>query len=57
MFPINKKYYNTRHKEKYTVFNANTERMKNSPGIYMQHLLNKDHEEERTPFASGRQKN
>ena len=55
MFPINKKYYNTRHKEKYTVFNANTERMKNSPFIYMQHLLNKDHEEEGTPFA--RQKN
>ena len=27
--------------EKYVVFHANTQRMKNSPIIYMQHLLNK----------------
>ena len=51
MLPINNKYHNTRHKEKYKVFKANTQRMKNSPVIFMQHLLNKDHAEEGTPFA------
>ena len=49
MFPLNKKKhkYNTRNKEKYTVFKANTERMKRSPIIYMQHLLNKEYKETR----------
>ena len=49
MFPLNKKKhkYNTRKKEKYIVFKANTERMKRSPIIYMQHLLNKEYEETR----------
>ena len=49
MFPLNKKKhkYNTRKKEKYIVFKANTERMKISPIIYMQHLLNKEYEETR----------
>ena len=47
MFPLNKKKikYNTRRREKYIVFKANTERMRRSPIIYMQNLLNKDHEE------------
>ena len=47
MFPLNKKKlkHNTRKKEKYIVFKANTERMRRSPIIYMQNLLNKDHEE------------
>ena len=47
MFPLNKKKlkHNTRKKEKYIVFKANTDRMRRSPIIYMQNLLNKDHEE------------
>ena len=47
MFPLNKKKikHNTRKKEKYVVFKANTESMRRSPIIYMQNLLNKDHEE------------
>ena len=58
MFPLNKKShkYTTRKQNKYTVFNPNTERMKNLPIIYMQHLLNKDHEEAEASFASWMQK-
>ena len=58
MFPLNKKnlQHNTRNKEKYTIFHANTQRMKNSPVIYMQHLLNKDNKETGTPFTHRRQK-
>ena len=41
-----------RKQEKYKVFRANTQRMKNSPIIYMQHLLNKDHEESPTPLPA-----
>ena len=46
MFPLSKKKkrYNTRHREKYIVFKANTERMRRSPVIYIQKLLNKDNE-------------
>ena len=44
MFPLNKKQHemNTRKKEKYKVNFANTNRMKNSPIIYMQKLLNEN---------------
>ena len=54
MFPLTQRNhdYPLRKQEKYKVFRANTQRMKNSPIIYMQHLLNKDHEESPTPFAS-----
>lgn len=53
MFPLTKKKhdYNLRKPQKYKVFHANTQRMKNSPIIYMQHLLNRDHENTATPFA------
>ena len=45
MFPINQKTHNmaTRHDEKFKVQFANTERLKKSPIIYMQKLLN-EHE-------------
>ena len=35
-----KTHMETRHKEKYIINHANTERYKNSPIIYMQRLLN-----------------
>jgi len=43
MFPLNKKTHHmkTREKETYEVQFANTERLKKSPIIYMQRLLNK----------------
>ena len=45
MFPLNMKKHNmdTRHPEKFKVQHANTERLKKSPIIYMQNLLN-EHE-------------
>ena len=35
----------TRYQEKYKIEQANTERMKKSAVIHMQHLLNADHKE------------
>ena len=48
MFPLNiqKSEMKTRHKEKYKVQFANTERLKKSPIIYMQKLLNIDAEKQ-----------
>ena len=44
LFPINEKpHLNLRNKEKYQVFHANTERYKVSPVLYLQRLLNKNH--------------
>jgi hypothetical protein len=42
MFPLNMKKHNmdTRHPDKFKVQHANTERLKKSPIIYMQNLLN-----------------
>ena len=42
MFPLNENNHamKTRNNEKYQVQHANTGRLKNSPLIYMQHLLN-----------------
>ena len=42
MFPENTKPHgmNTRYEEKYKVQFANTDRLKNSPVVYMQKLLN-----------------
>ena len=42
MFPLKKKIFNmtTRHEEKYQVQHANTDRLRKSPIIYMQNLLN-----------------
>ena len=53
MFPLTKRKhgYPLRKQEKYVVFKANTQRMKNSPIIYMQHLLNQDHQNTPTPFS------
>ena len=44
MFPLNKKQHDmeTRMEEKYQVQFANTTRLKNSPIIYMQKLLNEN---------------
>ena len=44
MFPLNIKQHDmkTRHEDKYKVSFANTKRMKNSPIIYMQKLLNEN---------------
>ena len=44
MFPLNEKMHKmkTRRPEKFKVLNANTERMKKSPLIFMQNLLNKN---------------
>ena len=44
MFPISKKTHdmNTRKANKYQVQNAVSERLKNSPLIYMQNLLNSE---------------
>ena len=44
MFPLNSKKHlmNTRNIERYKVEQANTERFKTSPIIYMQNLLNKN---------------
>ena len=46
MFPENPKPHgmNTRHEERYEVQFANTDRLKNSPLIYMQKLLNLNHQ-------------
>ena len=46
MFPENVKPHgmNTRHEAKYRVQFANTDRLKNSPIIYMQNLLNLNNE-------------
>ena len=46
MFPLNNKKHimNTRNIEKYKVEYANTERLKTSPIIYMQNLLNRNEE-------------
>ena len=48
MFPLNNRTYemNTRHKEKYKVQFANTGRLRKSPIIYMQNLLNIDTEKQ-----------
>ena len=48
MFPLNiqKSEMKTRHKEKYEVQFASTERLKKSPIIYMQKLLNIDAEKQ-----------
>ena len=35
----------TRYQQKYEIKQANTERMKKSAVIHMQHLLNEDHKE------------
>ena len=45
IFPLNKKKHNyeLRKISKYMVQNANTDRLKKSPVIYMQNLLNKKH--------------
>ena len=45
MFPLNERGTTpkTRFTEKFKVYHANTERLKNSPIIYMQNLLNEDH--------------
>ena len=42
MFPLKRKIFNmtTRHEEKYQVQHANTDRLRKSPIIYMQNLLN-----------------
>ena len=42
MFPLRQKIHNmeTRNENKYIVQHANTERLKKSPIIYMQKLLN-----------------
>ena len=44
MFPMNKKQHDmeTRQEEKFNVQFANTNRLKNSPIIYMQKLLNEN---------------
>ena len=44
MFPLNKKVHNavTRNPEKFKVEFARTERLKNSPLIYMQKMLNNE---------------
>ena len=44
MFPENEKRHNmkTRLAQKYKIEHANTERLKRSSLIYMQHLLNED---------------
>ena len=46
MFPEKPKPHgmNTRHEERYEVQFANTDRLKNSPLIYMQKLLNLNHQ-------------
>ena len=46
MFPLNQKNHDmeTRHEEKYKVQFAHTNRLKNSPLIYMQKLLNQNEE-------------
>ena len=38
----------TRHKEKYNIEHANTNRNLNSAVLHMQHLLNKNHEQNET---------
>ena len=42
LFPVNSKLHqmNTRNAEKYTVYNAKTERLKSSAIIFMQNMLN-----------------
>ena len=44
MFPKNEKFHmmKTRNIESYKVYHANTDRIKNSPIIYMQNLLNQE---------------
>ena len=44
MFPLNRKLHNmnTRNREKYIVQKAHNDRLKKSPIIYMQNLLNED---------------
>ena len=51
MFPENPKPHgmNTRHEERYEVQFANTDRLKNSPLIYMQKLLNLNHQNQDLP--------
>ena len=38
----------TRYQEKYKIYQANTERMKNCAVIHTRHLPNKDHKENET---------
>ena len=53
MFPLNQKNHKmeTRHEEKYMVQFAHTTRLKNSPLIYMQKLLNQNEENDGSGFC------
>ena len=44
LFPVNEQpHLNLRHKQRFQVFHANTERYKVSPVLYLQRLLNRNH--------------
>ena len=48
LFSENSKHQiETRQQEKFKIDHANTNRMRNSNTIYMQHLLNEEHNEKR----------